>query len=736
MVSLFVLVVVVPVFVVGDVRVNLTVNVGDGYYNTSHAQNFGSGNVFRVWNASLNSSIREYSEFYTCGSGKYLNATPFRTISEDATQVSFGAWFKGKTGATGMVVTHYDTSNRRSWSLELDANTKPKVLLSQDGVNVVKSYTAETELDDNVWHNVIGVVKSNTLNIYVDGANFTTITKTTDNALTKLNASPFQPLVCARGTAGKPLGMPTIAVDNVVVWNESLTPARVAQYYAATSPQYGSMTHYYSSSTGNDAATSPTMSTPFKTISKFNSTLDNVLPGDTIAFKRGDVWRLTSDAYPVISSGAAGNNLSFVAYGTGAKPRFLGSYNVSNTTFWDNVGTNLWRTNITFPRDIGTLVFNAGTSNGLRQGQFAKVDTQGDFWRNLTDLKLYMYSVGNPGTNYSTIEATFDKIIFNIYKSDYVTLKDLEARYGGQHCVDTDDANVQVMLDNLTVQWCGGINQTSDNARIGNCIEFSLDSNGIIVKDCVVKHCFDACLSPQAWLSAGQKSILNHAWLNNQGTYCSYPFEFFNSFSKSRTENVTVKGNTFAFMGQNGFGTNTGRIRNDRSPVNTTNFLFYDNINYYASFAVIDHSDAKDWLDGYYQDYNLISTSTGSKLITFNGSNFTSVAAFQAAFPGHDHDFEADPYLTLIGDYYYPQAGETCWGSSTNSFVGSTRCVKAIFNQTDVTLNGLAEYDFSGLTFTINNSVVITTNSSWANVDSIVGDGTGKINVSGDFQLG
>lgn len=717
-------------FVHAELLVNFTVNTADGYYNTTHAENLGTGTDWRVWNATLNQSGRNYAQYYTCGSGKYLNATPFRTISDDGTEITFGAFIKGRTGATGMVLTHYDTSSRRSWSLELDSNSKPKVLLSQNGVDVVKSYTAETELDDNTWHHVVAVVKGNTLNIYVDGANYTTITKTTDNALTKLNASTFQPLVCARGTAGKPLGMPNLAVDNIIIFNESRTPAQILALYNALSPQYGVMTHYYSSSTGSDSATTPTISTPYRTITKYNATTGNILPGDTVAFKRGEVWRLTIDAYPELVSGSLGNNVTYTSYGVGARPRFLGSYNVSNSTQWETTKTNIWRTIQTFPRDIGTLLFNAATTNGLRRGKMSSVDSQGEFWRNLTDSKLYMYSVGNPGTNYSTIEATHDKILFNINKHDYVTLKDLDVRNGGQHCVDTDDANFGIMIDNCSVQWCGGINQTSDNKRIGNCIEISLNSNGVIVKDNVVKHCFDACLSPQSWLSAGQKSILNHAWINNQGTYCSYPWEYFNSNASSRTENVTIQGNTFAFMGTNGFGINAGRIRNDRSPANTTNYRYLDNINYYSSYVVIDHADARDWRGEYYQDYNLISTSTATYLITYNMSNFTSVSAFQAAFPGHDNDFEVKPYLTLVGDYYYPQAGEACFSSSTGSYVGSTRCLKAIFNQTDYRFTA-SQYDFSGLDIEIGSGVTLQTNTSWVNVDSITGDGTGKINATG-----
>ncbi len=91
--------------------------------------------------------------------------------------------------------------------------------------------------------------------------------------------------------------------------------------------------YYVSSSEGNDANDGLSPQTPWKTIGKVNS---EALPaGSVILFKRGDEWnregRLNSKS-----------NVTFSAYGEGAKPVFSWYIDASNTGDWENVGGNLY----------------------------------------------------------------------------------------------------------------------------------------------------------------------------------------------------------------------------------------------------------------------------------------------------------------------------------------------------------------------------------------------------------
>jgi hypothetical protein len=81
---------------------------------------------------------------------------------------------------------------------------------------------------------------------------------------------------------------------------------------------------YYVSNAGSDQNDGQTPATAWKTISKVNSTYFE--PGNSIYFKRGDTWR---EQLTIPSSGAAGNPITFGAYGQGPQPRIAGTVSVA-----------------------------------------------------------------------------------------------------------------------------------------------------------------------------------------------------------------------------------------------------------------------------------------------------------------------------------------------------------------------------------------------------------------------
>lgn len=80
---------------------------------------------------------------------------------------------------------------------------------------------------------------------------------------------------------------------------------------ASTTP----ITYYVDATSGNDANDGIHITTPWKTIAKVNGVAFNA--GDTVAFKRGETW---AEKLTVPSAGAAGNLLTFTAYGDGDPP--------------------------------------------------------------------------------------------------------------------------------------------------------------------------------------------------------------------------------------------------------------------------------------------------------------------------------------------------------------------------------------------------------------------------------
>jgi len=101
-------------------------------------------------------------------------------------------------------------------------------------------------------------------------------------------------------------------------------------------------TYYFSSSTGLDSYTAEQakkQATPWQTISKLNSIMGTLLPGDAVLFKRGDRFPGT---VTVGASGSAGNPITFGAYGAGMlKPVLDNRLEISG---WTNLGGHIWET--------------------------------------------------------------------------------------------------------------------------------------------------------------------------------------------------------------------------------------------------------------------------------------------------------------------------------------------------------------------------------------------------------
>jgi hypothetical protein len=152
-------------------------------------------------------------------------------------------------------------------------------------------------------------------------------------------------------------------------------------------------TYYVSSSTGNDANAGTSLSTPWQTIAHVNG--QTFLPGDSILFKRGDVW---NESLAPSTSGNSGNPISFDAYGTGAAPNLTGYYAVPATA-WVPVAGNAWKAPV--PAAYTTINFCLfGSVWGQKVAAVStNLTAQWDFY--LASGFVYVYSVGPPGTFYN-----------------------------------------------------------------------------------------------------------------------------------------------------------------------------------------------------------------------------------------------------------------------------------------------------------------------------------------------
>ena len=96
------------------------------------------------------------------------------------------------------------------------------------------------------------------------------------------------------------------------------------------------LNYYVDATKGNDQNSGTTPTKAWKSIIKVNGVA--LLPGDSVLFKRGEVFR--GNLIP--KSGSASGSITYGDYGTGNKPKILGSIQKNGLSDWVNEGGNIW----------------------------------------------------------------------------------------------------------------------------------------------------------------------------------------------------------------------------------------------------------------------------------------------------------------------------------------------------------------------------------------------------------
>ena len=278
----------------------------------------------------------------------------------------------------------------------------------------------------------------------------------------------------------------------------------VVAFILLASPAWATI--YYVSRSDGDDSFSGTEQThtrgtlgPWRTIAKVN--VSRFLPGDSILFKRGDVWRET---LVVSSSGSTGTPITFGAYGIGPDPVLMSSLNKSLTVDWtaDPAGqANLWIAS-GFSTDVGAIFVNGEMVLPVKVSTKAAAAVQGMFFSDSASGRVYLNSSSNPATFYSGgIECWYKgtpssngNIVYAASKSNLV-FRDLELKFGGGHGFQAVDCD-GVTVERLTVSFVGG-SYLVGTTRYGNGIEFLDTATDILIQSNRVSQCFDEGISPQ-----------------------------------------------------------------------------------------------------------------------------------------------------------------------------------------------------------------------------------------------
>jgi hypothetical protein len=205
-----------------------------------------------------------------------------------------------------------------------------------------------------------------------------------------------------------------------------------------------STTYYVSSTAGSDANSGTSASSAWQTVAHVNS--QTFQPGDSILFKRGDVW---NESLTPPSSGSSGNPITFDAYGTGAAPNLTGYYSIPSTA-WVLVTGNAWKAAV--PATYTTVNFCLfGSVWGQKVAALSSnLMAAGNFY--LANGFLYIFSSGNPATFYneSIVPMALSNVpMININGRSWLTFQHFLVNWFDQYGVYVQGSSDHLVFANM-----------------------------------------------------------------------------------------------------------------------------------------------------------------------------------------------------------------------------------------------------------------------------------------------
>lgn len=252
----------------------------------------------------------------------------------------------------------------------------------------------------------------------------------------------------------------------------------------------------------------------------------NIIPGDTVLFRRGSFYREKLE----IAMGTDVDPITYGAYGEGEAPTFCGSTDVSDPSDWVETETeNVWRCVKPIPGDVGNFVFNENECSATFRWEKGLLSAQGDFYdsrfaegeqfrRNFTEQNVFLYSEGNPAEYYSHIEAvSYNTRALGTLCSG-VILEDLRVMNSGVHGFAGTGKNV--VIRRCSFENIGGCAWNRDlRIRFGNAVEFWQYGENILIEDCSFKNVYDSCVTHQG---PGDKTVPTENFICRRNTFDTY----------------------------------------------------------------------------------------------------------------------------------------------------------------------------------------------------------------------
>ena len=380
--------------------------------------------------------------------------------------------------------------------------------------------------------------------------------------------------------------------------NESAEQMRHSILTAADTLHPAGKIYYVSSIEGNDACAGNSPAQPWRTLEKASSA--QLMPGDAVLFKRGEIFR----GQIICREG-----VTYGAWGQGEKPKIYGwTHDLADSSLWELFDKQhaIYHLREKIP-DCGTLVFNDGESASRKLipsfmgGRFvcrncpdqdfmmenemthdldlfcsclAKMTTapsHGEDWPipavrdTVGDLYLRC-DAGNPGDVFQSIEALPGYNLMVVGSKNHVTIDNLCLKYGGAHAIGAGGPCVRGLhVTNCEIGWIGGTIQhylgTDPNypqgtrgtvTRFGNGIEIYGGCDDYLCANNCIYQIYDAGITHQFTVKDEPCHMSHIRYTGNLIDKCVYSIEYFlanTAQTGSTMDDIEIDHNFLRFAG-------------------------------------------------------------------------------------------------------------------------------------------------------------------------------------------
>jgi hypothetical protein len=231
--------------------------------------------------------------------------------------------------------------------------------------------------------------------------------------------------------------------------------------------------------------------------------------------------------------------------------------------------------------------------------------SQGNWYQ--SNRYVTIYSASNPASYYSSggVEIALGRNI--VQGGNYVTVQNLDLRYGGFHGIQFD-GKTNVTVADCDISFIGGI--YSGSSRLGNAVEFYASVSNILVEGCNIWEVYDSGITNQ-YYGTGAVSQHDIVYRNNVIGDCEFPIEVVSS-SAMAMYNILCEQNTCLYAGcgwtmyqkdRTSYGTNLEVCQINQ---NVSNFIIRNNV-FYDTNAGLNYItfSGDSWAPGLTIDYNL-----------------------------------------------------------------------------------------------------------------------------------